>query len=168
MTVAWFISQTHGDQRVSTLRLPANQMDSACLLHTIRKRKGTIQRQHTGSKAPCLIEKAIHLYSSSINEGYQTAGGMWRQQNCADRWRLWWRLQVGWKGARAQFDPRVVMRDGLMNVEKLPCKHMKIDGQGYLKGFIRALAEDWHTHTQITGQAAGAICQTHERRAVSV
>lgn len=39
MTVAWFISQKHGDQRASTLQLPANQMDCACLLHTISKKK---------------------------------------------------------------------------------------------------------------------------------
>lgn len=34
------------------------------------------------------------------------------------------------------------MMDGLMKVEKPLCKHMKLNGQGYLKGFIKALAED--------------------------
>lgn len=58
------------------------------------------------------------------------------------------------------------MMDGLMNVEKVPCKHMKIDGQGYLKGFIRALAENWHT--QITRQGSTAICQTYERPPASI
>lgn len=138
MTVAWFISQKHSDQRVSTLWLSANHMDSACFLHIIMQ--GKVQsnsRPHQESLSPLCI--------SCTHDRRQLRGRGNSRIMLTDDYDADYR----WNEKKLECQPDESI--------KLPCKHMKMNGQGHLNSSTRALDKNWHTET--AKQAAQLFCE---------